>query len=211
MLQQRFSMPCLSAVTAPACQWLLPTVLTGVRTTCIRMWMQGHGQPPTGRVRSAKEQPTAKEKLELVGSHFFIHPSNGTSLRSVSQSHRSPQWDWVPVVPSNNLLLEETRIGFPPFPVSLPYSPTGDSWGHQLTPSKLYPLQSCFKICTWGNLAVQQERKMNCPSLYIYKMKSNIIIEWTEICRITKATLYQLYKRHIHKNNIYFYKCIFII
>lgn len=53
-------------------------------------------------------------ELEDKGPGFLI-PQSAAILRSILHFPRSPQWDWDPNAPNNNLLLNTPYTGFFPF------------------------------------------------------------------------------------------------
>lgn len=101
------------------------------------------------------EQPTADNKLELVDSHLFIHPSNRTSLRHVphkplggpsgaaSQLFRATIYLWK----------QQALASFPflsHFPTPLLACPEITS----CLPVNYLHSNPCFKVCIWGKPAV---------------------------------------------------------
>lgn len=92
------------------------------------------------------EQPTADNKLELVDSHLFIHPSNRTSLRHVPHKPLGgPSGAASQLFRATIYLWKQQALASFPFLSHFPHSPTGLSWDHQLPPSKLSTLQSLFQ------------------------------------------------------------------
>lgn len=83
-----------------------------------------------------------------VTSELFICSLKGAFPKNVLYQAQKAQQDWVPGVPSTDLLMEATHTGFLPLPTSLSIPEITNPLAGKLL-SNPY-----FKVCTWENPAV---------------------------------------------------------